>query len=304
MTPEQFWKNFNLLDEVSIAGGFVYNGLRRFREMKQFELTDELFDFFYNVSVGIERLLKVALILIEHDAAMDIEKFEESLRTHKHLDLLARVRKGARINLAKEHLAFLALLSEFYEKHRYNRFSASSVTSRSAEKRTLIEYLGRHLDGAIDTGNPFGIENKIEYKKLIRRVVVKIREEAHRQNLYTYELRHDSRAEKLFLAEANLDAENVAWQELVIYLVNTTDRGGVLDFIRTIPELEFDPALLQDCLESFKSARMNSEVTDFVETCYDDRGGKFAKERLQQVALIGDPSVYFDSDEISEDDSE
>ena len=51
MTPEQFWKNFNLLDEVSIAGGFVYNGLRRFREMKQFELTDELFDFFYNVSV-------------------------------------------------------------------------------------------------------------------------------------------------------------------------------------------------------------------------------------------------------------
>ncbi|MEL6949080.1 MAG: hypothetical protein AAGM16_02980 [Pseudomonadota bacterium] len=82
MNSEEFWKNFNLLDEISIAGAFVYNGLRRFHEMQRLDYTDELFEFLYNLSVGIERLLKVAVVLLEHDETTDVEDLEESLITH------------------------------------------------------------------------------------------------------------------------------------------------------------------------------------------------------------------------------
>jgi len=77
MTPEQFWKNSSLLDAVSIAGAFVYNGLRRFHEMQMLEHTDEIFEFFYNLSVGIERLLKVAVVLLERLCCIDRLKSQE-----------------------------------------------------------------------------------------------------------------------------------------------------------------------------------------------------------------------------------
>ncbi len=308
MTPEQFWKNFNLLDEVSIAGAFVYNGLRRFHEMQHLEHTDELFEFFYNLSVGIERLLKVAIILLEHDQTKDVEKLEQSLITHSHLELLGRIKRHSKINFGPVHNEFLALLSTFYRSHRYNRFLASSVHQRDQEKVALMHFLSKHLDVDFQTGPLLGIANEPRYRKFIRKVVIKItealyvvvRDAAQNQNLYTYELRHDSRAESVFLGNADLPTEDVAWKELVVYLVNTKDNGGALEHIRSIPPLEFDPALVQDYLESFRTATMSSEVSDLVETLYWDIDNEEKGERLNMLSAIAEPHVYFDFDEDDE----
>lgn len=59
MNPAQFWKNFQLGEEVSISGAFIYNGLRRFHELRQLDYADEIFEVFYYLSVGLERLLKI-----------------------------------------------------------------------------------------------------------------------------------------------------------------------------------------------------------------------------------------------------
>lgn len=100
MNPAEFWKNFGLGEELSISGAFIYNGLRRFYELRKLDQPDEVFEVLYNLAVGIERLLKIAVVLLEHAEDEDQEALEQSLITHNHLDLLHRVRGHAAINLA------------------------------------------------------------------------------------------------------------------------------------------------------------------------------------------------------------
>lgn len=56
MNKLEFWKNFNLGDELQIAGVFIYNGLRRFNRMRAINYSDEIFEVLYDLSVGLERL--------------------------------------------------------------------------------------------------------------------------------------------------------------------------------------------------------------------------------------------------------
>ena len=78
MNPTDYWKNFQLGTELDVAGKFIYNGLRSLHEMGSLNHEEEIFEFLYSLAVGLERLLKIAVILIEHDDKVD-EKFEQSL---------------------------------------------------------------------------------------------------------------------------------------------------------------------------------------------------------------------------------
>jgi hypothetical protein len=72
MDASTFWKNFNLGTELQVSGNFIYNSLSIFDKMETFYHEEEIFEFLYNLSVGIERLLKINVILIEHSD--DIKK--------------------------------------------------------------------------------------------------------------------------------------------------------------------------------------------------------------------------------------
>jgi hypothetical protein len=146
MNREQVWKNFDLGQELSIAGTFLYNGLRRFHEMRTLENTDEVFEFVYDLSVGLERLLKVAIILLEHHSSTEPAAFEASLITHNHLDLLARVRLHAAVPTGPEHNRLLALLSTFYKTFRYDRYSLSIGWEPDKELVALRDLFVANLD--------------------------------------------------------------------------------------------------------------------------------------------------------------
>lgn len=141
MNNSQFWKNFNLGTELGISGRFIYNGLRTFHEIDSLYHDDEVFEVLYNLAVGLERLLKIAVVLIEHDTATNQEEFERSLITHTHLDLLARVRSQHKLNLGLVHNEFLQLLGTFYNTHRYGRYSVTSVEKVSIEKHALHAFI-------------------------------------------------------------------------------------------------------------------------------------------------------------------
>lgn len=312
MTPEQFWKNFNMLDEVGISGAFIYNGLRRFHEIRVLEHTDELFEFLYYLSVGVERLLKVAVVLLEHDDSIDIEEFERSLITHTHEDLMRRVREHADVKLSSVHNELLTLLGTFYKRFRYNRFLASSAYSRNSEKEAILAFLSKHVGVKLEDSGTLAIRNEVRFKKLVNKVVKKIsstlfsviRNAAGAQGLYTYELRHDARAETVFLGGSDLPSEDVAWKELIVYLMNTKDDNGILNHMRLIEPLEFEPADLQDYLECFGTAKMNSSVSDLVESLYDDIEGDGKENRLEMLSLIANPNVYFSIDEDEDEEDE
>ena len=61
--------------------------------METFYHEEEIFEFLYNLSVGIERLLKINVILIEHTDDINQEAFFESIRNHNHQGLIQRIQK-------------------------------------------------------------------------------------------------------------------------------------------------------------------------------------------------------------------
>ncbi len=76
---------------MHIAGTFLYDAIFGLEKMKHFCYEEECFSFLYNTSVGIERLEKVVIILLEHNNQKYQEEFEKSLITHNHLDLIKRI---------------------------------------------------------------------------------------------------------------------------------------------------------------------------------------------------------------------
>jgi hypothetical protein len=125
---------------------------------------------------------------------------------------------------------------------------------------------------------------------------------ARELNLYTYELRHGSKAETIFLGEADIPSENVLWKELLIFFMNTKETSGYLEFLRGIPPLDFDPALVDEYLDCFQSDAAKAFVMDELEHHYEEMTN--TGERLRMIDVIGSPGVYFDNPDEDEERSE
>jgi len=279
MNPSDFWKNFKLGEELSVSGVFIYNGLRRYHEMKSLDFTEELFEFLYDLSVGIERLLKIAVVLYEHDDSTNQEELERSLITHNHLDLLARLRKHTQVNLGPPQVELLSMLGRFYKTLRYDRFSLTSVYDAKKERKAIFNWLEKHLQVSFLNDTPFiGNHNEDRYRKFVRRTTLAISrklyqiisDRAIQINLYTYELRHGSKAESVFLREVDIAYEDVLWKELLVFFMNTKSSSGYLCFLRSIEPLEFDPGLVGDYLDAFQSDSGKALVIDELEQLYSE----------------------------------
>lgn len=99
MKREKWWKNFALGIELNVVGTFIFNGVKRLDEIENFHCTEDIFEILYNLSVGIERLLTVAIVLVEHDNQMNIKDFEKRLITHNVMELTNRLRAMHDLNL-------------------------------------------------------------------------------------------------------------------------------------------------------------------------------------------------------------
>jgi hypothetical protein len=304
MRPDEYWKNFNLGEELGISGAFIYNGIRRFHEMRSFHHTDEIFEVLYNLCVGLERLFKIAVVLLEHSASGDQTALEESLITHSLQELLGRVTRLQKLNISTPHHDLLELLTRFYISLRYDRFTLQSVYQTDKERIALCNYLNKHLGTDLDPRESmFGNYNDDRYRNFVRRVVTKIASElygvvakrARALNLYTYELRYTSKAATVFMGKADVAAEDILWKELLVFFMNTKGASGYLTFLRNIEPLPFDPGLIEDYLNCFQSETGPAEVIGELETHYEDLTDK--GERLRIMGVIGSPGVSFPEDD-------
>jgi hypothetical protein len=308
MTPSEFWRNFKLCEEIHVSGTFIYNGLRRFHEIRKLSFHDEIFDFLYNLSVGLERLLKITIVLYEYKAETNQEDLEQSLITHNHIDLAARVRKCAKVSFGDVHNDLLSLLSKFYKTLRYDRFSLNSIYAGDKETVAVCNFLSKHLQIDFSNGNELydfiGISNEDRYRKFIQRTTLKIARDlyeaievrAKQLNLYTYELRYESKAASIFLREINIADEDILWKELLIFLMNNDEDTQYLQLLRDIQPIAFDPALISDYLECFKSNPAKASVMDELEHHYEQMDTEERKERFSLMGIIGD-DLYFNEDE-------
>ena len=87
------YKNFNMVTELDVSGTFIYEGIKQLNRIDVFSIESEIFYFLYNVSVGIERLQKVLLVLLEKIDSTNIEEFEKGIKTHDHHYLNDRIKQ-------------------------------------------------------------------------------------------------------------------------------------------------------------------------------------------------------------------
>jgi hypothetical protein len=304
MKPKEFWQNFKMGEEQEIAANFIYDGLKNLHEMDTLSMETEVFPVLYNISIGIERLMKVAIVLLEFNDNTDVAEFEKSLITHSHMELYARLKPHNKLNLSKSHMDLLQLLTNFYHSHRYDRFTLQSGTPVTKDKNALHEFISKYLKVDIAENYPMTcVWNTPQIKRFIGKTVKKITknlysiidESARAKNLYTYEISGGgSKAGKVLWGNEFLDFEDEdrIKIESLIFLMNLKG-SGLVDTIKQVTPLPLDPALDTDHLQNLLRVRafVSDSIRDEIESEYEELTD--VKERLEIIDLIRNPGVSF-----------
>lgn len=306
-----FWKNFRLGTELQISGSFIYNALFTLENMETFYYEEECFEFLYHASVGLERLEKVAIILIEHEESHSQEEFEKSLVTHDHRKLIKRIRDHRMLNLGKVHTKFLTLLSNFYKSVRYDRYNLSSVYHPVNDKKELIQFISEELKIDIVTDLPFSTGVTPEIKRFIGKIIGKIavdlyeiiRSEAYRLNTNTYELAYNSKAFKIFISkEFDFSREKLMQREVCLYLLKSLPDGELKKFIDGIKPLEFGQFHSNFYFENMFNYHKDRSILDEIQHHYEEN--KFNKTREEEIMALGSNINFDDFDLWAEKDEE
>jgi len=295
MNPSEFWQNFRLGEEQEIAAGFIYDGLRQLHELENLNSQVDIFPILYNLAIGIERLLKVSINLIEFDKSTDVAEFQKRLKTHKHVSLFNRIDRIKSLELKGEHLDFLNLLSKFYNSERYDRLTFSATNpgkGSSKEVESFLDFLNKYVDISLIHKDLLGVKNTDETKAfiggIVSDIVKKMRdiiyEQSRSKNIYTHEISSSSSkaAKILYGKERHTFAfEDKAMIELIIYLVNLSGDGAT-DLMRTIDPIDFDEGLIPDYIKAilYKNPRYIESVIDEIDYQYDnleDKEDRFDK---------------------------
>lgn len=309
--PDFFWKNFRLGTELQISGSFIYNALYFLDTLEYIHYEEDIFEFLYDLSVGIERLQKIAVVLLEHDERTEQVVFEKNLITHDHLILHERINKIHKINLGKVHFNFLNLLRNFYTSYRYERFNKKSVYKPDLDKKMLQEFLVKELNLETSTEDetyyPYKkeewIENTPRVKKFIGKIISKIviplyeiiREQAYKIGTYTYEIRYGSKAFKIFMSkEFTFEIENNFKKEIITSLLS---KDGMNDdfkqYIQSIEPLPFEEYNSSIYIQYLLNNITNSDTINEYKYWLDER--EIPKDRNDQIEGIGERQ-YLKSD--------
>jgi len=303
-TPSEFWKNFQLGTELSISGNFIYNGLYFFDTMQHFCYEDEIFEVIYNLSVGIERLQKVTLILLEHNDNVDQTSFESKLITHNHSELNNRIIKYRKINFGKQHLEFLSLITRFYKTNRYEKFNLDSIHKFIEERNEFITYIEKSLNIDISIDFMGCTSNSNTIKKFIGNIVGKfckeyfeiIKEECHRLNIYITEFPNNSKGLRIFWGEKYTFFEDrQIKKEIIKYLVQSKLPDGFTNFINEEPPLELEYYQVNHYINYLIDFHKTSGIKGEIEELYSEI--KNTSKRIRHLDFIGDSDIDFEYNE-------
>lgn len=311
MDSSTFWKNFNLGTELQVSGSFIYNGLLVFDEMESFYHEEEIFEFLYNISVGIERLLKINVILIEHNNEINQDVFFKSIKNHNHQNLLKSISNKHKLKESKSKNAFIQLLNNFYNELRYDRYTNEDSINNNKEKKSLINFLEKYLKIKISNEFLNVSQNDRTTKQFIGEVMKSIvaeqyeiiRKEASRLNIYTYEIRSNSKAYKIFIMEQfTFDFENRIQKELFIKFLANNNNSSLIAFTKEFKPLEFesyDENYYAKCMfKKLETLNLDGELDVLYENIEN------LEERIDFLDGIGNDMVrfYSEDDELFKDD--
>lgn len=308
--PVWFWKNFRMGTELQISGSFIYNAIYCIDQMETFHNEEDCFEFLYNASVGLERLFKIAIILIEHDETENQEDFERSLITHSNSDLLARIKKKHQLQLGKSHNRFISLLDNFYNSTRYNRFNLSSVYIKNQDKYGLVEFLKLELGDQFPTYTKFATPVTQQSRKFLGKIIGKfatqlyqiIKEEAHRNRTFTYEISYSSKAFKIFMENKfDFTDERITQREALLHILKNGIDEKYKEYIDSIPSINLESFNTDKYIQSIFGYDLDGQVTQEIEYVYEE--DKPNMDRIDKIMAIGS-GIDFDDFDLEEGELE
>ncbi len=182
-----------------------------------------------------------------------------------------------------------------------------------------LDVAGEFIYAAIDIFNKmnnYSLCKKIplntdEVKEFFGRVIGRlcqkyyklIEEESRNRNIYCYELRYNSAAERVFCGnedkgsyQKKIDKEKRAIKELLLYLRSPQEMNKFIEHMDQIESLPFDVALIQEYVADLCNKTVSVDLIDEVDFMYEEFV-EDKREREEMVSLIGDKGVMFDWEE-------
>ncbi len=306
--PNFFWKNFRLGTELQSSGTFIYNALYFLDKLEYLRFEEDIFEFLYNSSQGIERIQKIAIILLDHNEETNQETFEKDLITHNHINLHERIVAKKELKLGRLHKRFLDLLSKFYNSYRYSRFNKSSVYHKNFDKYEFLNFLSSELKIEIDPRYDC-LENTIQIKRFLGKCVSRIvcelyeliRNRAYEIGTFTYEIRYKSKAFKIFTKkEYTFELENNFKRELIVSLINDSLKDDFTDYIKSIKPLNFENHNSSYYITYLLNHINNLSVLNEYEYLLEDK--QIPKGRYEEIAGIGETQYLNNDWEWTEED--
>lgn len=309
MNNIEYFKNFNLLSEIHLAGSFSYNAVSILNTTQDIYYDEHIFMFLYNAAVSVERMQKCVLFIYADLTEDNIDEYAANLKSHSHQKLQNQIVKTTKLKLSADQNLLLSLLQNFYANGRYSNFSFIKTYNYKKEfENFVVKCFGKDmLKKHFITEETYVSENAKEYigrtlGKLLLSYHKLIREKAYELNIYTYELRYGSAAERVFLnqfSKSSLQAmnknERAVITELIIYLANSYFIDtGVLNLIHRIKPLELDNALINNYLGDMLNKQIPNGLDDEVSALYEEMSKEELTSRKELVSIIGDSNYYFD----------
>lgn len=313
MDTLQHFKNFNIGKEIDLAGTFAYNALLILNGERNVYQNDQIFMFLYNAAVSVERIQKCVLFLYGTYGLSDIEAFALELKIHSQPALQNKINVHTKKKLSEEQNALLNLLRDFYEQGRYSNLSINTNYDYKLELENFVKkYYGTTLvETSVFSHDTYITEQAKErigrtFGKLLCYYYELIKDKAREENLYTYELRDGSPAEKVFLnlfpkssLQAVHESERNALAELILYLCTTTDSTGYFNYLHKLTPLPFDPFMVQEYLVDIMNRKIPQNLVDEVATMYEDMTRSEISDRKDAISIIGARHIVFPEDEES-----
>lgn len=305
---EFFKESVVMANELDVAGEFIYAALDKLNRMNNFDNVGDTFFYLYHLAVGIERVQKILLVIINDVERDKVEVFLDGIKSHNHAMLHSKIKEKVKISFSKEQNDLLGLLSSFYNSERYTRFDFFSYDFK--DRDLLVEYVKRYcknisFDYSHCREQPLNTDDVKEFfgrtiGRLCQKYYETIKVESKKRNMYCYELRYNSPAERIFCGnekngsyQKKIDREKRAIKELLLYLRCPQDMNNFIDYIDKIDSLPLDTALIQEYIADLCNKTVSTDLIDEVDYLYDNVVGN-KQERELLLSSIGDRGVMFD----------
>ncbi len=294
--------------ELDVAGEFLYAAVDKINRMDNFDQVGNDFYVLYHLAVGIERMQKVLLVIVNDVERNKIREFLKKIKSHDHMMLHSKIKEKISISFSKEQNELLRLLSKFYNTERYRRFDFWSYDF--SERDLLIEYVEKYCKELIFgytlcKKTPLNTDGVKEFLgrtigRLCQKYYEAIEKESGKRNIFCHELRYNSAAERVFCGkeykgsyQKKIEQEKRAIKELLLYLRNPREQNNLISHMDEIESLPFDIALIQEYVADLCNKTVSIDLIDEVDFMYeefvDNKG-----EREQMVSLIGEKGIMFD----------